>query len=130
MVAQTGARLANGTLTHETDSQAVQITANVTGSRSINAMNALTGTNVLDIPLTGADAAIAGIVQGAGIFTGFVGSARPSLQADGNFNAVTSDIYRMNDLFKGSAPTGQTIAGYRVALGAVAEGHTGGGPSG
>ena len=39
---------------------------------------------------------------------------------------MTGDIYRMNDLFKGSAPTGQTIAGYRVALGAVAEGHTGG----
>ena len=80
MVAQTGTRLANGTLTHETDSQALQITANITGSRSINAMNALTGTNVLDVPLTGADAAIAGIVQGAGIFNGFTGSARPSLQ--------------------------------------------------
>ena len=61
----------------ETDSQAVQITANVTGTRSINAMNALTGTNVLDVPLTGADAAIAGIVQGAGIFNGFVGSPGP-----------------------------------------------------
>ena len=66
-----------GALTHETDSPAVQITASVTGSRSINAMNALTGTNVLDVPLTGADAAIAGIVQGAGIFTGFVGRPPP-----------------------------------------------------
>ena len=28
----------------------------------------------------------------------------------------------MSDLFKASAPTGQTIAGYRVALGAVARG--------
>ena len=44
VVAQTGTRLADGTMSHETDSQAVQITANVTGSRSINAMNALTGT--------------------------------------------------------------------------------------
>ena len=41
VVAQTGKRLANGTLSKVTDSQAVQITANVTGTRSINAMNAL-----------------------------------------------------------------------------------------
>jgi hypothetical protein len=91
VVAQTGTRLpvptdspagTLGALIHETDSQALQITANVTGSRSINAMNALTGTNVLDVSLTGADAAIAGIVQGAGIFNGFIGTARPSLQTD------------------------------------------------
>ena len=99
VVAQTGTRLAVpagspagtlGALSHETDSQAVQITANVTGSRSINAMNALTGTTALGdpAPLAGADAAIADIVQAAGIFNGFVGSARPTLQTDGNFTAV------------------------------------------
>ena len=118
VVAQTGTRLADGTVIHETDSQAVQITANVTGTRSINAMNALTGTNVLDARSPGLTPTIAGIVQEAGIFTGFVGSTRPTLQTDGNFTAVTGDIYRMSDLFKASAPTGQTIAGYRVALGA------------
>ena len=37
---------------------------------------------------------IADIVQGAGIFNGFVGSTRPTLQTDGNFTAVTGDIYR------------------------------------
>jgi hypothetical protein len=98
VVAQTGTRLAVpagspagtlGALSHETDSQAVQITASVTGSRSINAMNALAGTTVLGdpAPLAGADAAIADIVQAAGIFNGFVGtkivgSARPTLQTD------------------------------------------------
>ena len=79
MIAQTGTRLTNtdgslGALTHEIDSPAVQITANVTGSRSINAMNALSTTP------TGADADIASIVQQAGIFTGFVGTTRPTLQ--------------------------------------------------
>ena len=117
MVAQTGTRLANGTVSRETDSPAMQITANVTGIRSINAMNALSG-RTTGRPARGADAAIVSIVQGAGIFNGFVGSTRPTLQTDGNFTAIAGDIYRMSDLFKASAPTGQTIAGYRVALGA------------
>ena len=41
MIAQTGTLQANGSLTGEIDSPAVQITGDVTGSRSINAMNAL-----------------------------------------------------------------------------------------
>jgi hypothetical protein len=47
-------------------------------------MNALTGTTELEVPvpLTGADAVIAGIVKAAGIFNGFVGSPRPTLQTD------------------------------------------------
>jgi hypothetical protein len=128
VVAQTGTRLANlpdgslGPLTREIDSPAVQITANVsaTGSRSINAMNALV--NQPD----GADAVIAGIVQQAGIFTGWTGSARSTLQTDGNFSAITGDIFRMSDLFKATASTGQTLAGFRVALGDVAAGGVGG----
>ena len=111
IVAQTGVRQHDGTLSQEVDSLAVQITADVTGSRSINAMNALRATP------TGTDANIVGIVQQAGIFSGFGGPARPSLQTDGNFTAVAGDVYRMSALFKASAPTGETIAGYRVALG-------------
>ena len=126
VVAQTGIRQADDTLIRETDSQAVQITADVTGSRSINAMNALMPTNALGDPLTGADADIADIVRGAGIFGGFVGAVRPTLQTDGNFTGVTGDVYRMSDLFKAHAPTGQAIVGYRVALGDVAPGDTGG----
>jgi hypothetical protein len=64
----------DGALSHEVDSAAVQITADITGSRSINAMNAPS-----TLP-TGADADIASIVQQTGIFTGFVGSTRPTLQ--------------------------------------------------
>jgi hypothetical protein len=79
VIAQTGSRLTNadgslGALTHEIDSPAVQITADVTGRRSINAMNALSTTP------TGADVEIASIVQQAGIFSGFVGTTRSTLQ--------------------------------------------------
>jgi hypothetical protein len=72
VVAQIGARqpgLPDGSLgapSREADSPAVQITAHVTGSRSINAMGALTTS-------TGTDVGIAGIVQQAGIFTGWTG---------------------------------------------------------
>ena len=120
-VAVTGTPQADGTVSREVDSQAVQIVADVNGSRSINAMNALTGT------ITGADADIASIVQGAGIYSGLIGAARPTLQTDGNFTSVSGDIYQVNKLFKASAPnTGQAIAGYRVALGAPAPGDAGG----
>jgi hypothetical protein len=119
VVAQTGTRLANaadgslGALTHEIDSPAVQITANVTGSRSINAMSALS----TQLQPGDADANIASIAQQAGIFTGFVGTTRAALQTDGNFTAVAGDTFRMSSLFNASAPTGQTIVGFRVALG-------------
>jgi hypothetical protein len=63
------------------------------------------------------DAAIVGIAQQAGIFTGWSGAARPALQTDGNFTAKAGDSYRMSELFKATASTGQTLAGYRVALG-------------
>ncbi len=118
VVAQTGTKLPNGTLTHVTDSTPVQITADVTGTRSINAMNALVGTP------DGADGAIVDIAREASILTGFVGSGRPAVQTVGNFAAATGGSYRLDDLFQASAPTGQTIAGYRVAL---SDGGAGGG---
>ena len=73
-VAQTGTRLANGTLTQVTDSPAIQITATAAQTASVNAMNAM-----VDLP-TGSDAAAAEIASEANIFTGFFGSARPTLQ--------------------------------------------------
>ncbi len=109
VVAQTGTRLANGTLTNVADSTATQITANVTGTRSINAMSAL-ATAPSDT-----DAAVAALVTETSIFAG-LGAGRPTLQTDGNFTAAGGDVYRLNDLFSASAPTGQTIAGYRVVL--------------
>ncbi len=82
VVAQTGIRQADGTLTREIDSPAVQITADVstTGSRSISA----TGHSPAPPCPPGADATLISIVQQAGIFTGFVGTTRPTLQTDGN----------------------------------------------
>jgi hypothetical protein len=118
VVAQTGTTLANGTLTQVTDSQAVGIAASATGTRSINALNALIGTPA------GVEGDIAKIASEANIFTGFAGSGRPSLQTDGNFTAVAGSAYRLNDLFHGQAPSGQTIAGYRIA---VSDAGTGGG---
>jgi hypothetical protein len=111
VVAQTGTLLSDGSLTQEIDSPAVQITANVTGTRSINAMNALSNVSETD-----PNANTIGIAQQAGIFTGWSGATRPSLQTDGNFTAVGGDHYQMSQLFTGSASAGQTIVGYRVAL--------------
>jgi hypothetical protein len=119
VIAQTGKRQPNlpdgtlGALSGEIDSPAVQITANVTGTRSINAMNALS----TQLAATDPDANIVSIAQEAGIFTGWSGAAQPTLQTDGNFTAQGGDSYRMSGLFQASASTGQTIAGYRVALG-------------
>ena len=109
VVAQTGTRRADGTLTNVADSTATQITANVTGTRSINAMSALATTP------SDADAAVAALVTETSIFAG-LGAGRPALHTDGNFTAAGGDVYRLNDLFSASAPTGQTIAGYRVVL--------------
>ena len=111
VAAQTGTTLANGTLTQVTDSQAMQVTADVGATRSVNALNALVD------PPSGPDGNIADVVGEASIFTGFAGSSPPTLQADGNFTAVSGEAYRLDDLFQGSAPSGRAIAGYRVALG-------------
>jgi hypothetical protein len=118
VVAQTGKTLANDALTQVTDSLAVEIAASATGTRSINALNALVGTPA------GAEGDITAIASEANIFTGFVGSGRPSLQTDGNFTAVAGQLYRLDDLFHGQAPSGQTVAGYRIAL---SDAGTGGG---
>ncbi|HYZ25170.1 MAG TPA: hypothetical protein VE690_23780, partial [Rhodopila sp.] len=110
VVAQAGKTLSHGTISGQTDSQAVQITAAVTGTRSINAMNALATL------ATGTDAATIAAVKEAGILSG-LGTSRPSLSTDGNFTAQASDVYRITDLFKASAASsGQSILGYRVAL--------------
>ena len=111
VVAQTGTRLADGTLTHITDSPVVQITAKVGGARSIETLSALA------TPVAGSEAKVANIVTEAGIYTGFAGSSRPTLETAGNFTAAAGDVYRLGDLFHGSASTGQAIAGYRIALG-------------
>ena len=76
VVAQLGTRLADGTLSKVVDSPAVQITASVTGTRSINAVGALL------TRATGDDANFVNTAQEASIFTG-LGKARPSLNTVG-----------------------------------------------
>lgn len=76
VVAQLGTRLADGTLSNVVDSPAVQITANVTGVRSINAVGALL------TRATGDDADFVNTAQEASIFTG-LGKTRPGLRTVG-----------------------------------------------
>ena len=112
VIAQTGTVLADGSLFNEIDSPAVQITASVTGTRSINAASAL-----LTEP-TGPDAASVAIAQSANIFGGFNGAARPGLTTVGNFTAAAGDKYSLSDLYSATpATSGGDIVGYRVALG-------------
>jgi hypothetical protein len=68
----------------------VQITADITGSRSINAMNALTTP-------PGTDAGIAGIVQQAGNFAGSAGS----------LNATTKGLSQDNRIGRKESGDGQ-----------------------
>jgi len=109
VVAQLGTRLASGALSSVIDSPAVQLTASVTGTRSINA------TGALRTQATGSDANFVNIAQEASIFTGF-GQARPSLATVGNLSAAAGDLFFLGDLYTATAPTGKTIAGYKVAL--------------
>ena len=76
MVAQVGTRLASGKLSNITDNPTVQITAGVTGTRSLNGIGALL------TRATGSDANFINTAQEASIFTGF-GQARPSLSTVG-----------------------------------------------
>ncbi len=111
VAAQTGTLLPSGAITGEVDSQPVQISASVTGTRSINVAGALVGNP------SGADASTTALAQSADIFSGLTGTTRPTLATQGNFTAVAGDVYTLSSLFKATAPAGNSIAGYRVALG-------------
>ena len=73
VVARSGTMLADGSISNEVDSPAVQINASVTGTHSLNAANALSGQS------SGSDAAAIEIAQQSGIFTGLNGAVRPGL---------------------------------------------------
>jgi hypothetical protein len=102
VVAQTGSEFA-------TDSLATEITADVTGTESLNVLPALQSTPTADI------AQLTTLAQQASIFTG-TGGARPSLSTTGNFTAASGDAFGLSDLFQSSVPTGQTLKDYEVAL--------------
>jgi len=91
----------------------VQITASVTGTRSINATGAL----LTPIGATDSDANFLKVAQEASIFTGFGDNGRLSLSTVGNLTAAAGDLFALRDLYKGSAPAGGGgIAGYKVAV--------------
>ena len=110
VVAQSGKVLPDGSLANEIDSPAVQITASVTGTRSLNAAPALRNQP------TGADAARVRLAQQATIFSGF-GVARPGLATVGNVSTAAGDVLSVSDLFTATPATGGSIAAYKVALG-------------
>jgi len=87
---------ADGTLTQVIDSPAVAITASAALTGSINAAGALV------VKPTGADGDVARIASEAGILTGF-GSGRPTVKTDGNFTAVSGDVFRV-DAFRSGPP--------------------------
>ena len=99
VVAQLGTRLADGTLSNVIDSPAMQITASVTGTRSVNAVGALLN------HVTGSDGNFVSTAQEASIFTGF-GQARPGLNTVGNLTASASDLFSLGDLYTATAPRG------------------------
>jgi len=79
VVARTGTRGKDGALSGITDSPAVQITASVTGTRSINAIGAL----LTPTDPTASDANFLKVARDASIFTGFGSNGRPSLSTVG-----------------------------------------------
>ena len=109
VVAQTGTLANNDTLTNPVDSPAVQITATVTGTRSINAAVALQTTP------TGADAGFVTLAQAASVAVPTT-ATRPSLTAVGNFTAVAGDQLAVSGLYTATAPAGTAIQNYKVAL--------------
>ncbi|MBR0666090.1 hypothetical protein GXW71_17150 [Roseomonas hellenica] len=110
VVARAGTPELGGGLTDIVDSPAVQISANVTGSRSINAASALR-------TQPGADEAnVLKIVQDANLFTGISGTTRPALTTVGNFTAEAGDNFSVHELFSAGAKAWDTVERYRVAL--------------
>jgi hypothetical protein len=97
------------------DSPAVQLTANVTGTRSLNALPAL------QTPADAQDQQYVTLAQEASIFTG-TGTNRPSLSTVGNFTAQQGDAFNLSTLVQGNAPSGATISDYEVALAANSDG--------
>ena len=103
VVAQLGKRLASGASSNVIDSPAVQVTASVSGTRSVNAVGALL------TQAKGSDAAFVNTAQEASIFSGF-GQARPTLasvgtpydpQVDANILATLLSAFQSSERVSG-----------------------------
>ncbi|TPG46436.1 hypothetical protein EAH89_24815 [Roseomonas nepalensis] len=90
------------------DSRAVQVTASVSGERSINAMPALR-----DLP--GSDA-YARIAQDAATYAPLGSQKAPALSTLGDFTAAAGDLFSMNILFDTAGGVFDTGMTYRVAM--------------
>jgi hypothetical protein len=111
-VAQSDVFSTSGSVIGAVDSKALQITADTTGTRSINALGALDTT-----PL-GNDAQFVSLGQEANIFSGFGTNKRPGLASVGDITAVAGDIFNLASLYAGADPAGgvNPIARYELAL--------------
>ncbi|MBV8169255.1 MAG: hypothetical protein JO021_20850, partial [Alphaproteobacteria bacterium] len=88
-----------------TSSNAVEISNSITGTRSINAANALINQDTFTQ-----------IAQTAAILSAIAPNTAPKLTTVGNFSSQAGDTYDVAQLFKATAPTGGTIATYNVAI--------------
>jgi len=90
------------------DSRAVQITAAVTGERSVNGLPALRD--------AAPDDAFARLVQEAAVHAPFGGRVAPALRAAGDFTAAGGDLFSMNALFDTAGGTYDAGMSYHLAL--------------
>jgi hypothetical protein len=111
-VARKGTRQADGSWTGIADSDPVQITALVTGTRSLQAAAALRtepGAGDAD-----ADADFVALAQDAAVFAAFGSRTAPALSSSGNITLKEGDTVALHDLFTTSGKTEAAL--YRVAL--------------
>jgi hypothetical protein len=109
-VARKGTRQADGSWTGIADSDPVQITAMVTGTRSLQAAAALrTEPGAGD-----SDADFIGLAQDAAVFAAFGSRTAPTLSSSGNITLKEGDTVAVHDLFTTSGKTQAAL--YRVAL--------------
>jgi hypothetical protein len=109
-VARKGTKDAGGTWTKIADSEPVQITALVTGTRSIEAAGALRTASAAG----DANAAFISLARDAAVFAGSTSRPAPALSTAGNVTLKAGDAVALHDLFSVAGKTGAAL--YRVAL--------------
>jgi hypothetical protein len=109
-VARKGTKDAGGTWTKLADSEPVQITALVTGTRSVEAAGALRTASAAG----DADAAFIGVARDAAVFAGSTSRVAPALSTVGNVTLKAGDAMAVHDLFSVSGKTEAALL--RVAL--------------
>lgn len=109
-VARKGTKDASGTWTKAADSAPVQITARVTGTRSVEALPALrTAAAAGD-----ADAAFLTVAQDAAVYAALGSRVAPTLSAVGDITLKAGDSVALHDLFTAGGKAETAL--YRVAL--------------